>query len=311
MFSSEDMLFVLAIAETGSVTGAASRLYTSQSALSRSLGNLETRIGASLFTRMPRGMVPTEVGDIVAAHARVVFATTERARAIVDAQVSSKVVVLRIGIVPYISVTPIAKAVIQLGADIPNTRCDISIGDPAAMREKLQQGELDLIIGPVESPSPGIKVTPLFEDSIVLMVHRDHPINNLRTNLRALLSYEWIVPPADNRLTQCIEAFLSDAGLESPVVRAITSDLPLTVTLAAVSDCIVAIPRDVALSGIPNDDFRILDVDIPGTNKPIGVMQMRELAGTQESTLFMAVLAKELREIGLCAPQNESALQGA
>jgi len=53
------------VADTGSATRAAASLYRAQSAVTRSVQELETALGEPLFERKPSGMLPTAVGRIV------------------------------------------------------------------------------------------------------------------------------------------------------------------------------------------------------------------------------------------------------
>jgi LysR family transcriptional regulator, mexEF-oprN operon transcriptional activator len=61
---------LLAVADTGSVTAAASRLYLTQSAVSAALGRLKVAIGESIVIRHGRGVVLTERGARLVAEAR-------------------------------------------------------------------------------------------------------------------------------------------------------------------------------------------------------------------------------------------------
>ncbi|MDR3100550.1 MAG: LysR family transcriptional regulator [Paraburkholderia sp.] len=53
------------VADTGSATRAAASLYRAQSAVTRSVQELETALGEPLFERKPSGMLPTAVGCVV------------------------------------------------------------------------------------------------------------------------------------------------------------------------------------------------------------------------------------------------------
>src|SRR5271170_4000444 len=61
---------LVAVADTGSVTAAAARLYLTQSAVSAALGRLKSTIGESVVTRHGRGVVLTERGARLVADAR-------------------------------------------------------------------------------------------------------------------------------------------------------------------------------------------------------------------------------------------------
>ena len=55
--------YVLAVAEHGSVSRAATELHLSQSALSEALRKLELELGVELFSRGGRGVTPTAAGE--------------------------------------------------------------------------------------------------------------------------------------------------------------------------------------------------------------------------------------------------------
>ncbi|MBB3053493.1 DNA-binding transcriptional LysR family regulator [Prauserella isguenensis] len=58
------------VARTGSVTSAADTLRVAPSAISRQIAKLEADLGLALFDRKPRGMVLTDAGARLVAHAR-------------------------------------------------------------------------------------------------------------------------------------------------------------------------------------------------------------------------------------------------
>src|SRR5688572_10717399 len=61
---------LVALADTGSVTAAAARLYLTQSAVSAALGRLKSAIGDAIVIRHGRGVVLTERGARLVAEAR-------------------------------------------------------------------------------------------------------------------------------------------------------------------------------------------------------------------------------------------------
>lgn len=70
---------LLAVAERGSTSAAADSTSLSQSAVSKQLLALENLIGSPVFTRTPRGMIPTEIGLIYIEHARTALKAMEDA----------------------------------------------------------------------------------------------------------------------------------------------------------------------------------------------------------------------------------------
>lgn len=72
-----DLFAFLAICEERSITRAAARLATSQSALSHALKRLEARLDVRLLTRTTRNVAPTEAGEQLAAALRPALDTIE------------------------------------------------------------------------------------------------------------------------------------------------------------------------------------------------------------------------------------------
>ena len=62
--------YLLTIAETGSIRGAAERLMIAQPSLSQFLSQYESELGTKLFLRTSRGVVPTPAGEIFLADAQ-------------------------------------------------------------------------------------------------------------------------------------------------------------------------------------------------------------------------------------------------
>lgn len=75
-------LFVfLAVAEAGSVAGAAERLYRAGSAVTRAVAELEAALGVRLFERRARGMLLTAYGEVVLGRVRRIAAELDAAAA--------------------------------------------------------------------------------------------------------------------------------------------------------------------------------------------------------------------------------------
>ncbi|MFY7866354.1 LysR family transcriptional regulator [Roseateles sp.] len=69
-FNWDDLRYALAIAEAGSLNGAAKALGVQHTTVLRRLDALEQRLGARLFERLRQGYTPTGAGELMAAQAR-------------------------------------------------------------------------------------------------------------------------------------------------------------------------------------------------------------------------------------------------
>lgn len=73
-FDWNDLRFFLAVAQVGTLTGAARRLGTDHATVSRRITALETAIGARLFDRTPQGYLVTLSGERLITHAEAMEA---------------------------------------------------------------------------------------------------------------------------------------------------------------------------------------------------------------------------------------------
>lgn len=92
-----------AIAQEGSLTGAARRLNVAQSALSTQLKQLEAQLGHALFERKGRRMELTEAGRLALDHAETIFRAGAELLDTLKGQRAAMRRVLRIGAIPTLS----------------------------------------------------------------------------------------------------------------------------------------------------------------------------------------------------------------
>lgn len=74
--------YALEVEKTGSITQAAHNLYMDQPNLSKAIKSLEESLGAPVFKRSPKGMVPTPKGKLFLEYARTILAQLEEMEAI-------------------------------------------------------------------------------------------------------------------------------------------------------------------------------------------------------------------------------------
>lgn len=76
----DQVRMLLAVADTGSFTGAARRLHRVQSAVSHGVAAVEANLGVRLFERTTRSVRPTPAGEVFVAEARRVAARVDELR---------------------------------------------------------------------------------------------------------------------------------------------------------------------------------------------------------------------------------------
>ena len=129
MIDTPTLTAFMAVAETGSFSAAAERLFITQPAISKRIALLEQQLDARLFDRVGRQIKLTEAGNALMPRARQVLMDVEdMARAIHDlsGEVSGK---LRIGTSHHIGLHRLPPVLRQFSRDYPKVTLDIHFID--------------------------------------------------------------------------------------------------------------------------------------------------------------------------------------
>jgi DNA-binding transcriptional LysR family regulator len=134
----------LATQQLGSLNRAAERIGRSQSAVSQQMRKLEEQVGQPLFRRQGRGLVLTESGDLMLSYGRRILDLNDEAiRAVRGASVAG---VVRFGLPGDFAETWLPAALGQFKKAHPAVRVEIAVERNGALLERLDRGELDLVL---------------------------------------------------------------------------------------------------------------------------------------------------------------------
>ncbi|MGJ7523588.1 LysR family transcriptional regulator [Variovorax sp. LT1P1] len=141
-FDIEQLRTFMAVAEAGSLTAAAPRVFLSQSSVSEQVRKLEERAGRSLFTRSKAGVAMTEAGARLLVHARAILALSETAyREMRDEQLQGT---LRLAITDYFRPAELAGLLARLGERYPQVRLHVSVMKSGEVEAGYACGEVDV-----------------------------------------------------------------------------------------------------------------------------------------------------------------------
>ncbi len=137
---------MVALAEAGTIRGAARRLGLSQSALTKTLRELETETGAALFHRSAHGTEFTPIGQALLAHARQVLTTIARAEADIHHRIGTRPAHVRLSVTPTIAVAHAATLAAHFYARDPGGIMEIDTEPLSLALPRLIAGELDFAV---------------------------------------------------------------------------------------------------------------------------------------------------------------------
>jgi len=206
----------LAVVETGNINRAADRLNLTQSAVSKSLRELEADLEAALLVRNVQGMTLTEAGAAIADRARLINAEVARARQDIAAIRGRLTGELRIGVSPVAATAGLAKAILEFRKRNPDVQISIREERPSKLLALMRDGTLDFALSsemPLESA--GCAAIPLSTVKTVIGARPGHPaLNAIR--LEEILHYEWITPDPLDDATAPLSRYFEMQGRALP-----------------------------------------------------------------------------------------------
>ena len=179
MISTRQLRYFVEIADSGSFSAAAERLFVAQSALSRQIKELESQLQTPLFERTARQPRLTAAGEAFYPRARNVLSELHKASEIATQVGNGQLGTLRLS---HSSTVPMSGPLLQ-GISTWLERCpgvsmDIVKLSSEAQLEEIADGRLEigLLRLPVLRQREGVRVVPLFSEQLWLAVPPNHPL---------------------------------------------------------------------------------------------------------------------------------------
>jgi LysR family transcriptional regulator, nitrogen assimilation regulatory protein len=158
------MRYFARIAELGSFTRAATDLGVAQPALSLHVRALEEQLGLQLLNRTSRGVVTTEAGETLLAHAQAILRAVEQAEVATREQAKFPSGDVALGILSSLSPTLSIPVLEECDRRFPKIRLTISEGDSQTLRAATDARAVDLVVNLIDVAKP--TSVPLFDERL-------------------------------------------------------------------------------------------------------------------------------------------------
>ena len=281
------------VAETGSITAAASRVHLTQPAISQQIALLEREIGAPLIERLPRGIRLTEPGKLLAERGRAIL----RELAGLEEQVrasATELAQIRLGVFSTAGANLVPRLVQAYRLEYPQTRLILHASQPEALEAELNEGLIDVGLSWDYDFLPrsfaNLHRQHLLDDPMLLLAPKSHALANSVTPLRLadLAGETWVVrthraPPYDS----AFETLCRDCGFE-PDISFRTDDYQSSQGLVAAGVGLCLVPR-LALSAL-RPDVVALPITAPGVVRRIEAVTLRGSAAVPRIAQLLGAL---------------------
>ena len=221
--------FFIETARSGSISGAAKKLFVSQPAVSAAIMQLEETLGVILFNRASRGVTLTYEGELLYEYVKSAFsyikAGEDKLRDIRCLEggflrVGASDMTLRFYLLDYIA---------RFNVAYPQVRLTVTNAPTPKTLAAIRAGEIDfgVVSGPVEESSD-IELTPVRQIQDIIVASSRYTIGSggEAVPLEALASYPKIMLEGETSTREWLNAMLP-AHMRTPDIELATSDLIL------------------------------------------------------------------------------------
>ena len=264
------------VAEHGHFGRAAQALGMTQPGLSQLVKKLETSIGAELLHRTTRSVSLTDVGEMFLENARELLHAHHLADERLAHLLSGDEGTVRLGFVASAALGVVPQLAQATHKEAPGIRLSLVEMTSEEQIPRLKAGDIDAGVIREISDSPGLVITPLLQERLVLAVHRSHPRAGAGTVHLEDLSDEGFVMFPRTRISylhDLIYRLCHQAGFTPHIVEQAVQ-FPTIVGLVSSNAGIAIVPRSVTAIRLPHVVF--LDIANPDAVSEVLIARRRD-----------------------------------
>lgn len=291
--------YFLAIAEHGTFSKAASKVFVAQSALSHQLAQLEDELGARLFERSRRGVELTEAGVVFHTYATSILRQVEDAASSVAGLTDSPAGKVVFGIphsASHALALPLLKAVRE---ELPKVQLELTEELTGNLTRQLLAGSLHMAILFDDGTLEDFIAEPLVSEKMSLIYRPEAADKNAKASIsfRDALAKPLILPAQPHGVRPLIEQQAAQAGLLAPnVVADISSISILRTSLLAGLGCTI-LPVMPLKAELDSGALVALSIRAPGVQRVVALCRSRLIPLSTAAASVGALTAKVVRAL--------------
>lgn len=172
--TTQQLTYVIAVADCQSVSKAAEKLYVTQPSLSQYIHSVEKQLGIQLFDRSQNPIRLTDAGQLYVSWARQILAMEENMQNALSDLMGMQKGSVRLGASSFRVRCLLARSIAAFHAQYPQIHISIQEADMRQLKDMLIAGELDFAIGTGTFEDKQFHVEPLSEEHLYLAVSPEH-----------------------------------------------------------------------------------------------------------------------------------------
>lgn len=284
----------LKLEATTSFRDAALELGVSQPAFSRTIQQIETRIGVRLFDRDTRHVRLTPAGERLRPIAVQLLNDYEASFSDFEAYVDGRSGRVRIATLPSVAATLLPGAVRRFCQTHPGVTVDIweDVGIP--VHRAVEEGDADIGIAPPPSKAHSLDFRPIYQDRLVLACRSDDELaSNARHDWTVFRDRPFIALSTDTGLRSLIDGAFDAADIQ--VDPLFNCKHPSTAAALVAASLGISVLTRLTVEQVSDPNLTWRPLDTPEASRPIGLVTCHARSLMTPARDFMRELQTEAR----------------
>ena len=305
------LLQLAAVIEAGGVTEGAALIGLSQPAVSRTISELERRLGEPLFRKGRRPLEPTALGRALGLQGRVILNATRKASETVASFRAGGAGTVRLGGVPFFMDAVISSMIATFNQIEPGVRIDQSYGYFPDFAAALTTDQMDMAICPmgVLEPGSGLEFEELLPARNIIACREGHPLLRIqKPTASALLEYPWIAPQPGSPLLGDLHAMLLSIGMSEVSIRYSGGSLLAAMTYLAETDALTILPHSVVFAFRRERRVTVLPYEITQPKRALGILRSTSTEPLPAALAFSRFVIAQFRSLRHLIKRHENSV---
>jgi DNA-binding transcriptional LysR family regulator len=285
-----DLNVLMAVVQAGSMSKAAVLLNTTQSAVSRSIADLECTMGVRLLDRNAQGVEPTQYGRALLKRGTVVFDELKQSVRDIEFLSDPGAGELHVGSAPAMSEGIVLAVIEKLSRQYPRIVFHVVPSGTLALYEELRARRIELGFAQMTpaTPEEDMDQDVLLEERLVVVAGLDNPwVRRRKIKLAELVNEPWTWPAVGTAFYErVVEAFRAN-GLEPPRATVYAGSITMRTKLAEGGRFLAVVPAYILRFSGKLVSLRVLPVELPTTRRQIGIITLKNRTLSPLAQLFI------------------------
>ncbi|MBE9515640.1 MAG: LysR family transcriptional regulator [Proteobacteria bacterium] len=261
----------VAIAETGSFSEAADRLFITQPAVSKRMAALESELDTPLFDRIGRGIQLTEAGATLLPQSREILVRMGDLRKTADNLHGRVAGGLDMATSHHIGLHRLPPALRAFTQAYPDVELNLEFLASEVACDAVLTGRLELALVTLPTtPDAQLNITPVWSDPLCLVAGHDHPLAKRKSvKPEELVTFPAILPGPDTVTRAEVIHALGESG-NNLTIRMTSNYLEVLKTLASIGLGWSALPKTMI-----DDSLSMVHVNKIEIERQLGIVTHR------------------------------------